>query len=214
MSEAATADDELQISQVEKFFCTQLNASETSEFLLNILFNVGGYLVSKLVNKPHVYPLKTASTLNSIDQHQAMITVQQDIILPAAAFTLFENNLGLITPSQSVYHVVAYSEKILNRKCLLTLTKPRGKVNIKKHWSCITMDNNHKVFNDHVVDENQRSMLISRKIYHHAIVHLQQTIQRQRDLERTARHKTTTYEVDLVKPSINYAPTFLTFQMF
>ena len=51
LTEATTDDNEPQISLEENYLGTQLNSPETTEFVCNILFYIGGYLASKLVRK-------------------------------------------------------------------------------------------------------------------------------------------------------------------
>ena len=167
LSEAATADDELQITLEEKFLCTQLNAYETSEFVSNILFYIGGYLVSKLVNKLTCLSCKNCliSQFHGPTPDHDYCATRYSEISSAAAFTLFVNNGGLRIPSQSVYHVVEYSEKMFKQKVLNNINKTTRESKLKEKLVMLvcyhfTMDSNHKIFNDHIADEDHRSMLI------------------------------------------------------
>ena len=129
LSEAATTDDELQITLEEKFLCTQLIASETSEFVSNILFYIGGYLVSKLVNKLTCLSCKNClvSQFHGPTPDHGYCATKYNEISSAAAFTLFVNNGGLRIAFQSVCHVVEYSEKM----------------NERKNWSCLFVNTSH-----------------------------------------------------------------------
>ncbi len=153
----------------EDYLSKQLNAPITSEFLSNILFYISGFIVSKLVHK-----LSCASCGNCLLSHFTPATPDHDYcsmkyseVASASAFTLYVNNGGLRIPSQSVYSVVEYSEKVfkthvcngdkITRECKL---KEKLILNVCKHFMT---DCRNKVFEDHehenVYEESHQSTL-------------------------------------------------------
>jgi hypothetical protein len=97
-----------------KLLCSHLNAPTTSEFLSNILFYIGGYIVSKLVNKLSCSSCKTSLlaqfTTTTPDHDYCALNYSE--VASASAFTLFVNNGGLQIPSGSVYAIAEYAEKV------------------------------------------------------------------------------------------------------
>jgi hypothetical protein len=91
-----------------------LNTTATSEFLANVLFYIGGFIVSKLVQELEC-PFCKSCLLSCFppptldDDYCAM---KYNEVSKASAFTLFINNGGLRIPSQSVYQVVEFAEKV------------------------------------------------------------------------------------------------------
>ena len=170
LTEATTDDNEPQISLEENYLGTQLDYPETTEFVPNILFYIGGYLVSKLVRKLTCLSCKicVVSQFHGPTPDHDYCTMRYSKIASAAAFTLFVNNGGLKIPSQSVYSVVEYSEKIFKQKVLNNTNKTTREDKLKEKMIMLvfyhfTMDSNHKVFNDHAVgqdSQDHRSVLI------------------------------------------------------
>ena len=150
----------------ENIFCSQLNSPGTTEFVSNILFYIGGYLVSKLVEKLTCSSCKSclvSKFLGPTPDHD-YCAMRYSEIASAAAFTLFINNGGLKIPSQSVYHVVEYSAKIFKQKVLNNIIKTTREDKLKEKMVMLvsyyfTMESN-EVFNDHVEGEDHRLMLI------------------------------------------------------
>ena len=110
LKEAASNDSHQQddTAPEENLLLAHLNGPTTSEFLSNVLFYIGGYIVYKLVKQ-----LTCSSCKSCLVSHFSTPTPDHDYcatkyndIAAASAFTLFVNNGGLKIPSESVYMLI------------------------------------------------------------------------------------------------------------
>ena len=145
-----------QITDEANLLLTCLNSSTTSEFTSNVLFYISGYIVAKLVKE-----LSCSSCKSCLLSHYATPTPEHDYctmkyneVASASAFTLFVNNGGLRVPSQSMYSVVEYAEKLFKANVcqqgqkITTESKLKQKM-IVAVCSHFVMDCNCPVFDDH-----------------------------------------------------------------
>ncbi len=170
----SNSSDQLDSSPEEDLLCSHLNAPTTSEFLSNILFYIGGYIVSKLVKKLSCSSCKTSLlaqfTTTTPDHDYCALNYSEDA--PASAFTLFVNNGGLQIPSDSVYAIVEYAEKVFkanvcNNDHKITRQERLKEKLVMKVCNHFILDASHQVFNNHeqglnenVFEEDHRSKLI------------------------------------------------------
>ncbi|CAB4023856.1 Hypothetical predicted protein, partial [Paramuricea clavata] len=101
----------------EQLLVEQLAERGHSEFMGNILFDISGFIVKKLIKLLACTACRSCliSSLSSssVDHDYCGAKTTQHSDTPAAsAFTLFVNRGGLTIPSQSVYAVVKYAEHI------------------------------------------------------------------------------------------------------
>ena len=116
-----THPDDLLISPDEHMMISHLDDNH-SEFISNILFYIGGFVVSKLVKV-----ITCSSCLNSLNSCSPPVTnwdhdycgsiIRYDEVARASAFTLFINNGELTIPSQSVFLILEYAEAVF-RACV------------------------------------------------------------------------------------------------
>ena len=170
----SNSSDQLDSSPEEDLLCSHLNAPTTSEFLSNILFYIGGYIVSKLVKKLSCSSCKTSLlaqfTTTTPDHDYCALNYSE--VAPASAFTLFVNNGGLQIPSDSVYAIVEYAEKVFkasvcNNDHKITRQERLKEKLVMKVCNHFILDASHQVFNNHeqglnenVFEEDHRSKLI------------------------------------------------------
>jgi hypothetical protein len=91
-----------------------LNTTTTSEFLANVLFYIGCFIVSKLIQELECPFCKSCllSCFSPPTPDHDYCAMKYNEVSTASAFTLFINNGGLRIPSQSVYQVVEFAEKV------------------------------------------------------------------------------------------------------
>ena len=166
--------EEPESSPEEDLFCSHLNSPGTSEFLSNILFYISGYIVFKLVKKLSCESCKSCllSHFNSETPDHDYCAMNYSQIAPASAFTLFVNNGGLKIPSQSVYNIIEFAEKIFKENVCKDGLKISRENKLKQKLvlsvcNHFVMDSTHQIFQDHdqgsqdnLLEENHRSSLI------------------------------------------------------
>ena len=145
-----------QITDEANLLLTRLNSSTTSEFTSNVLFYINGYIVAKLVKE-----LSCSSCKSCLLSHYSTPTPEHDYctmkyneVASASAFTLFVNNGGLRVPSQSVYSVVEYAEKLFKANVCQQGQKITTESRLKQKMMVVVcshfvMDCNCPVFDDH-----------------------------------------------------------------
>ena len=158
---------------IPEFLSTQL-INPTSEFLSNVLFYIGGFVVSKLLDKLTCLSCKKcllSQFTSTVPDHDYCAMNYSDVT-SASAFTVFVNNGGLKIPSRSVYLVVEYAEKVF--KCRVckdgdqisreARLKQKLILDVCNHF---IMDTKQDIFEDHelgvnesVFEEDHRSALI------------------------------------------------------
>ena len=117
LSESDDNNPESSLTSDEQLLISQLEQGNQSEFISNILFYIGGFIVFKLVKV-----VKCQSCLNCLISCSLSSTrweydycgsvARYDEVAAASAFTLFVNNGGLQIPSKSVFLVAEYDEKV------------------------------------------------------------------------------------------------------
>lgn len=149
------------------------NTATTSEFLANVLFYIGGYIVSKLVQEIECPSCKSCllSSFSLPTTDHDYCGMKYNEVSRASAFTLFINNGGLRIPSQSVYQVVEFAEKVFKAYVCkegrsITREKKLRQRMIMDVCQHFVMDSKH-VFDDHqeganenVFEDDHRTLLI------------------------------------------------------
>ena len=171
----AENQDQSESTPEEDLLFSQLNSYGTSEFLANILFYIGGYIVFKLVQKLSCESCKTCllCQLNPATPDHNYNAMNYNEVASASAFTLFVNNGGLRIPSQSVYKIIEFAEKIFKAKVCKEGTQISTESNLKQKMVLLVcnhfiMDAIHDpLFQDHeleardnILEENHRASLI------------------------------------------------------
>lgn len=109
---------EQQEQQHEEELAGLLDQKVHSDFTSNILFYIGGYIVSKLVKQ--LTCLDCISTLlsnqTSSNSDHDYCGVRYNEVAAASAFTLFVSNGGLKIPSKSVFEIIEYAEHVFKRE--------------------------------------------------------------------------------------------------
>jgi hypothetical protein len=149
----------------ENFMYEQLQQNSHSDFISNILFCIGGFIVSKLVKKLTCQACKeclvgevTPGMKASDHDYCGPSTYSQ--VSSASAFTLFVNNGGLRIPSESVYTRIEHCEHIFK---LYVCQKGNGINNMKNLKTKMILevchnfllDGNKSVFADHELGANE-----------------------------------------------------------
>ena len=100
----------------ENFMFEQLDKDNHSDFISNVLFYIGGFIVSKLVKKLTCQSCKEClvgaitSVVKASEDHDYCGTSTYSEVSSASAFTLFINNGGLRIPSKSVFTTIELCE--------------------------------------------------------------------------------------------------------
>ena len=117
LNESDDNNPETSLTLEEQLLISQLEQDNQSEFVSNILFYIGGFIVYKLVKvitcQSCLKCLISCSPSSTKWEHDYCGSViRYDEVAAASAFTLFVNNGGLNIPSKSVFLVVEYAEKV------------------------------------------------------------------------------------------------------
>ena len=96
-----------------------LDQRSHTEFISNVLFYIGGFIVSKLVKlltcpacRNSLVSSCPASPAKSDHDYCGVKSVRYDEVAAASAFTLFVNKGGLRIPSKSVFQILVYAEQV------------------------------------------------------------------------------------------------------
>lgn len=147
-----------------------LDKERHTEFISNILFYIGGFVVSKLLKlltckacKQSLVsncPFPTAT--NTSDHNYCGIqSMRYAKTAAASAFTLFINKGGLQIPSQSVFHVLEYAEQIFKAyvckdgKEISNDFNPRSRMVLEVCHHFIIDKSHQIVFEDHEQGMNE-----------------------------------------------------------
>jgi hypothetical protein len=191
----------------ENFMYEQLHQNSHSDFISNILFYIGGYIVSTLEKKltcqackeclvGEVIPVMKASDPNYCGPSN------YSQLSSASAFTLFVNNGGLRIPSKSVYTTIEHCEHIFK----LYVCQKGNSINNMKNLKTkmilevchhFLLDGNKSVFADHelganedMVEDDHQVKLIKwtacRQIFYIASLHVREALQRDNPTEWNA----------------------------
>ena len=103
LSESNTPDESL-LTAEERLLCQQIYSPANAEFVSNILFYIGSYIVSKILDKVLCSSFKSylISQFTGPTTDHNYCSMNYNNMVEASAFTLFVNNGGLRIPSQSV----------------------------------------------------------------------------------------------------------------
>ncbi|CAB3983915.1 Hypothetical predicted protein [Paramuricea clavata] len=150
-----------------------LNTTTTSEFLANVLFYIGGFIVSKLVQELECPFCKSCllSCFSTPTPDHDYCAMGYNEVSTTSVFTLFINKSGLRIPSQSVYQVVEFSEKVFKAyvcKEGRTITrekklKQRMIMEVCQHFvmdSKQLFDDHQEGANENVFEDDHRTLLI------------------------------------------------------
>ena len=145
------------------FICNHLNEERHSEFVLNVLFYIAGYIVSKTIEKlqcpqckKSLLPLPTQTPANG---HDYTPNIYHDTGT-ASSFTTFVNKGGLQIPSTSVFRTVEYCEHVFKAavckdgKCISSEGNLKKKMilNVCHHFA---LDTTIDLFPDHEDGANE-----------------------------------------------------------
>jgi hypothetical protein len=129
----SNSSDQLHSTPEEDLLCSHLNAPTTSEFLSNILFYIGGYIVSKLVKKLSCSSCKTSLlaqfTTTTPDHDYCALNYSE--VASASAFTLFVNKYHQARYTQLLNMLRRYSK----RTSAMMTTKLQDKRDSKRNLS-------------------------------------------------------------------------------
>ena len=156
---APSAQPDTQSPEIEEIMMAKNLDDPTSEFLVNVLFYIAGYVVSKLVHQLSCLSCKRSLLADPFtDNNNNNMT---DEVTAASAFTLFVNNGGLRVPSSSVYQVVEYCEKVFKANVCkegqhITSEKLLKTKMIIKVNNYFALDTQRHLFEDHEEDTNER----------------------------------------------------------
>lgn len=150
LSESNTSDQSLPTAE-ERLLCQQINSPSNTEFVSNILFCIGGYIISKILDKVICSSCKSCLTSQFTEPttDHKYCSMDYNNLVAVSAFTLFVNNGGLRIPSQSVYNIIDYSEKLFKQKVANTDTGTTNERRLKEKLVMI-------VFNHFSVESTQK----------------------------------------------------------
>lgn len=147
----------------EQHMVELLDQKGHSDFTANILFYIGGYIVSKLVKLltcPDCITSLTSQPIPSTNPDHDCCGVRYNSAAAASAFTLFVNNGGLKIPSKSVFQIIEYAELVFKRNVCKAGNSISNKKNLKKTMIinvCHHFVNTRQVlFADHEEGSNER----------------------------------------------------------
>ena len=155
LSESNTPDESL-LTAEERLLCQQINSPANTEFVSNILFYIGGYIVSKILDKVLCSSCKSCliSQFTGPTTDHNYCSMNYNNMVAASAFTLFVNNGGLRIPSQSVYSIIDYAEKLFKERVVNTDTGITNEARVKEKlimmvFNHFSVESTHKLFTDH-----------------------------------------------------------------
>lgn len=148
----------------ENLMFEHLDQNIHSDFISNILFYIGGFIVKKLTTKLTCEKCKkclVGSILQS--DHDYCGASTYDEVSSASAFTLFVNNGGLKIPSKSVFRTIERCEHIFKQsvieKGISTVKRLKNKM-IVKVCHHLLLEASESVFEDHKGENDHQLNLI------------------------------------------------------
>lgn len=155
LGESNTSNESL-LTPEEQLLCQQIDSSSNTEFVSNILFYIGGYIVSKTLDKMLCSSCKSCliSQFTGPTTDHNYCSMNYNNMVAPSAFTLFINNGGLRVPSQSVYNIIDYSEKVFKEKVSNTDARMTNEKRLKEKLVMIvfnhfSVESTKNVFTDH-----------------------------------------------------------------
>ena len=145
----------------ERLMFEHLNQNTHSDFISNILFYIGGFIVSKLIKKLTCQACKDSLLGSSIatveTDHDYCGLSAYDEVSSASAFTLFVNNGGLRVPSKSVFSIIEQCEHVFKQYVCqngISSTKNLKSKMILQVCHYFLLESNKAVFSHHELSSN------------------------------------------------------------
>ena len=145
----------------ERLMFEHLNQNTQSDFISNILFYIGGFIVSKLIKKLTCQACKDSLLGSSIatveTDHDYCGLSAYDEVSSASAFTLFVNNGGLRIPSKSVFSIIEQCEHVFKQYVCqngISSTKNLKSKMILQVCHYFLLESNKAVFSHHELSSN------------------------------------------------------------
>ena len=148
----------------ENLMFERLDQNMHSDFISNILFYIGGYIVKKLIKKLTCEECKKCLVGNIFQSdHDYCGASTYDEVSSASAFTLFVNNGGLKIPSKSVFRTIEQCEHIFKvsviQNGISTVKNLKNKM-ILKVCHHLFLEASNSVFADHETGNDHQMRLI------------------------------------------------------